>query len=355
MIQNDFIPAKTIRQIILLVIVIGLGYLLYKELHFMFGAFLGSIALYMLMRKSMFKLVYQRKWKKSLAAALLLVVSLVVIVLPLAWVVNTLVAELAPIVTDTAKIEQAINSIHDYLEKNYKFDILSKENVQKLPGIITGLGSSVVSHTLNTLTNIVIMYFLLWFMLVNGGDMERWIRASLPLKNTNVSKLMKETHDVVLSNTIGIPVLGAVQGIIAIIGYYMFEVEKPILWGIITGITSVIPFVGTMAAWVPITIFSFAKGDTTNGYWLMFWGFFIIGGSDNIFRFILQKYLADIHPIITVFGVIIGLSLFGFLGLIFGPLIISLFLLLVRIYYDEFVNTPEPPLIEEKASPREGD
>jgi predicted PurR-regulated permease PerM len=263
------------------------------------------------------------------------------------------VAELAPIVTDTAKIEQAINSIHDYLEKNYKFDILSKENVQKLPGIITGLGSSVVSHTLNTLTNIVIMYFLLWFMLVNGGDMERWIRASLPLKNTNVSKLMKETHDVVLSNTIGIPVLGAVQGIIAIIGYYLFDVEKPILWGIITGITSVIPFVGTMAAWVPIAIFSFAKGDTTNGYWLVFWGFIVIGGSDNVFRFILQKYLADIHPIITVFGVIIGLSMFGFLGLIFGPLIISLFLLLVRIYYDEFVNTPDPPMVEEKTGPQE--
>jgi len=141
----------------------------------------------------------------------------------------------------------------------------------------------------------------------------------------------------VVSNTVGIPVLGAVQGVVAMIGYYMFDIDKPMLWGVITGIASVIPFVGTMAAWVPLTILTFANGDTTNGYWLTFWGLIVIGGSDNVFRFVLQKYMADIHPIITVFGVIIGLNMFGFLGLIFGPLLISLFIMLVRIYYDEFV------------------
>jgi predicted PurR-regulated permease PerM len=92
-----------------------------------------------------------------------------------------------------------------------------------------------------------------------------------------------------------------------------------------------------MAAWVPLTILTFANGDTTNGYWMAFWGLIVIGGSDNVFRFVLQKYMADIHPLITVFGVIIGLNMFGFLGLIFGPLLISLFILLGRIYYDEFV------------------
>jgi predicted PurR-regulated permease PerM len=145
----------------------------------------------------------------------------------------------------------------------------------------------------------------------------------------------------VLSNTIGIPVLGAIQGIVAMIGYFMFGVENAVVWGVVTGIASVIPFVGTMAAWVPLTILTFANGDTTNGYWLAFWGLVVIGGSDNVFRFILQKYIADIHPLVTVFGVIVGLNLFGFLGLIFGPLLFSLFVVLVRIYYDEFVIPDE--------------
>jgi predicted PurR-regulated permease PerM len=208
--------------------------------------------------------------------------------------------------------------------------------MQKIPGFIADMGGSLISATLSTVTNLIIMYFVLYFMLVKSGEMERWIRQKLPLSNTNTSKLLGEIRSVVVSNTIGIPVLGAVQGIVAMIGYFMFGIQEPILWGVITGIASVIPFVGTMAAWVPLTILSFAHGDTTNGYWLIFWGLIVIGGSDNVFRFVLQKYMADIHPLITVFGVIIGLNMFGFLGLIFGPLLISLFFLLVRIYNDEF-------------------
>jgi predicted PurR-regulated permease PerM len=142
----------------------------------------------------------------------------------------------------------------------------------------------------------------------------------------------------VMSNSIGIPVLGLVQGIVAMIGYSLFGVKEPVLWGIITGIASVIPIIGTMAAWVPLTVLTFAQGDTSNGIWLGVWGLIVIGGSDNVFRFILQKYLADIHPLVTVFGVIFGLNLFGFMGIIFGPLLISLFILLIRIYFDEFVH-----------------
>ena len=322
----------------MLALITVLGITLYKELHFMLGAFLGAIALYIILRRPMFALVYQKKWHKAIAASALLVLSFVVIVLPLAWVVNKLIDELAPILSNTQGIEQSLQSIEAYIQRRFEIDLMSQDNLQKIPGIIANLGTKVVSTTLQTLTNLVVMYFLLWFMLMNGGPMERWLRQNLPLKNTNTNKLLRQTHDVVLSNTIGIPVLGAIQGLVAMIGYFMFGVDKPILWGIITGISSVIPFVGTMAAWVPIAIFSFAKGDTVNGYWLVFWGLVVIGSSDNVFRFILQKYLADIHPIITVFGVIIGLNMFGFLGLIFGPLIISLFLLLIKIYYDEFVN-----------------
>lgn len=332
----DQIHPKVVRQLLLLIVVFALGVLIYKEMHFMLGAFMGALALYMIMRIAMFYLVYQKKWRRSLAALMLMLASLIMIVMPLAWVVNVLIDALKPMLQDTSRLEANMHSIDKYIHDNYGIDILSAEMLQKIPGFIAGIGGSLISATLSTVTNLIIMYFVLYFMLVKSGEMERWIRHKLPLSNTNTSKLLGEIRSVVVSNTIGIPVLGAVQGIVAMIGYYMFGIDKPILWGVITGIASVIPFVGTMAAWVPLTILSFANGDTTNGYWLAFWGLIVIGGSDNIFRFVLQKYMADIHPLITVFGVIIGLNLFGFLGLIFGPLLISLFFLLVRIYNDEF-------------------
>ena len=70
---------------------------------------------------------------------------------------------------------------------------------------------------------------------------------------------------------------------------------------------------------------------------LLIFGFGIIGTIDNVLRFTLLKKLGNVHPLTTVFGVIIGLNLFGFIGLIFGPLMISLFMLLLRIYSSEFV------------------
>lgn len=340
---SNQIHPKTIRQVLLLGIIGVLGYTLVQSISYMLSAFLGALALYMLMRLPMFYLVFHRKWNRNLAAALMMLLSLIVIVMPLAWVIDVLIEAFTPMLKDTSKLEQAIKRIDAYLSEKYRFDLLSNDLLSRIPAIASKFGAQLISATLSTLTNLVVMYFLLYFMLVRSGDMERWIRHNLPMKNINSTRLLHETRDVVVSNTIGIPVLGAIQGIMAMLGYYMFGIEKPVLWGVITGIASVIPFVGTMAAWVPLTILTFANGDITNGYWLTFWGLVMIGGSDNIFRFILQKYIADIHPLITVFGVIIGLKMFGFLGLIFGPLLISLFLMLTRIYYDEFVKdgTPE--------------
>lgn len=339
----DQISSRTIRQLLLLTVIFLLAYFLYAELHFMLAAFLGAIALYVLLRQPMFKLVYDRRWPRWLAATLLMFSSFLVIVLPLSWVVGRLIEEFTPFLKDTTAIQNSILQIDHYLTDRYKINILSQATMDKIPSVIASIGTKLIGATLSTLMNLVIMYFVLWFLLMHCNEIERWIRHKIPLKNTNTMQLLRESQHVVLSNTIGIPVLGVVQGIVAMIGYYMFNVEKPILWGIITGVASVIPFVGTMAAWIPLSVLTFARGDTENGYWIFAWGLLVIGSSDNIFRMILQKYTADIHPLITVFGVIIGLNMFGFLGLIFGPLLISLFMVLVRIYYDEYVTNHDAP------------
>jgi len=97
------------------------------------------------------------------------------------------------------------------------------------------------------------------------------------------------------------------------------------------------PVVGAALIYVPLTVMMFAQGHTGKGIAMGIWGFGFIGLVDNLFRFILNKRLGNIHPLITIFGVIVGVQLFGFIGLIFGPLLISLFILLLRIYSSEFI------------------
>jgi predicted PurR-regulated permease PerM len=88
--------------------------------------------------------------------------------------------------------------------------------------------------------------------------------------------------------------------------------------------------------WIPLAIYTLSLGAQWQGIGVALWGFLVIGSVDNIARFVLQRKLADVHPLITIFGVIIGINLFGFIGVVFGPLLISMFLLLVKIYLNEF-------------------
>ena len=90
--------------------------------------------------------------------------------------------------------------------------------------------------------------------------------------------------------------------------------------------------------YVPLTIMFFVQGNTWQGIAMGVWGFGVIGLVDNLFRFILNKKIGDIHPLNTIFGVIIGIQLFGFIGLIFGPLLISLFIVFLKVYSNEFLT-----------------
>jgi predicted PurR-regulated permease PerM len=245
---------------------------------------------------------------------------------------------LLPLIEDPRIIVTNVNKIDKFVNQKFHIELFSATNLEKLPAIATTVGSKVLGGTLSMVLNVVIMYFILWFMLIKSAEMERSLRNNLPLKYSNVNKVLQETRGMVVSNTVGIPVLAVCQGILAIIGYSIFGVNEPVLWGIVTGIASVVPFVGTTIIWLPVALLQFAQGNTISGWWLLAWGAIIVGTMDNVIRFILQKYMADVHPLITVFGVIVGLNLFGFLGLIFGPLLFSLFLLLFRIYTDEFIS-----------------
>ena len=97
-----------------------------------------------------------------------------------------------------------------------------------------------------------------------------------------------------------------------------------------------VPVIGAGLAYIPICAILYANGHGNTAIILMIYCIVVVGTADHVFRFALQKKLGDIHPLITIFGVIVGLELFGFIGLIFGPILIALFILLIRIYLNEF-------------------
>ena len=157
-----------------------------------------------------------------------------------------------------------------------------------------------------------------------------------------------------MANAIGIPVVAIGQGLIALIGYLIFGAPSAILLFALTCVASMLPIVGAAIIYIPVCIFMIAEGNVGPGLGLAAYCIIVVGLTDNLLRFTLLKKLENIHPLNTVFGIIMGINLFGFMGLIFGPILISITILLIQVYRDEFgeddreLIMPEPTEIEEK-------
>jgi predicted PurR-regulated permease PerM len=186
-----------------------------------------------------------------------------------------------------------------------------------------------------------IMYFMLFYMLTARKQWKESLSTYLPLKKENLNLISDESRALVQSNAIGIPLVAILQGLVALVGFIIFGIEDALFWFVVTAIGSMIPFVGTALGILPVIILQLSQGDTFSAVAIGIWGFTVVGVTDNLFRLFVQRRLADVHPMITLIGVIVGVPLFGFIGLIFGPLLVSLFLLLVKIYKHEYGNSDD--------------
>lgn len=336
--MNNTINSNLIRQIFFIAVIVFLGITLFRELWFFASAFLGSVTFYVIMRKRMFYLTEVKGWRKGVTAWVLMLLSFFVILVPIGVLGNILYSKISDIVTHSGQYLNTLKITVAHIKDKIGYEIVTPNTINQLGPYIAQLLPKVLGVTVNTLTLIASMYFILYFMLMNGRAMEQALYEYIPLKDENVVLIGQEVKRMVVSNTIGIPLIALAQGVVGLIGYLVIGIQEPWLWFVATAIAGMMPVVGAALIYVPLTISLFAQGETGRGIAMAVWGFGLIGTTDNLFRFVLNRRLGNIHPLITIFGVILGVQLFGFIGLIFGPLLISMFLLLLRIYSSEFMG-----------------
>ncbi|MFN8357629.1 MAG: AI-2E family transporter [Spirosomataceae bacterium] len=333
---SNSIPNQLLRQLAILLIIIVLGGVLFWYLRTFLPALLGAYTLYILLRRYNIALTKKRNWNPKLAAAVLMLISFLVLALPIYGLGQMLYNSHTLAISEYATIFDSIKSYIEEVEKNYNMDLIDEQSFDQVSVWATNTAQEVLNSTLNGITSIAILYFLLYFMLTDWQVMEKNLLNLIPLKSQNASTVRRELNRLVFANAIGIPVIGVVQGIAGLIIYVILGVPNPILWFVVTCIASMIPILGSALAYIPVSILLFSMGLPTKGLIMLTYGVVVIGSVDNVFRIWLQNKLGDTHPIVTLFGVIIGVKLFGFIGLIFGPILISLFLLLLKIYTVEF-------------------
>jgi len=338
--MNQIAP-KIIRQIFVLLLILLTGSLIFREMIPYLSGVLGAITFYILLRHLMKKLVHGYKWKSSLAALTLMLGSFIIVMIPLSGFGIMLGNKISEAANNSEKVINAFKEQVGRLESKSGMDINSQIDTKSITTWLSESLQNMAGNTFNLFIAIGLMYFILYFMLTNRKQLRQSLRHYIPMNTESINEIGSEIQAMVKSNAIGIPLVALAQGIIALIGFFIFGIEDPFFWFVIVTIGSMIPFVGTLIGIIPVFILTLSTGDSTQAWGILIYGIVVVGSTDNIIRLYVLQKLDDVHPLITLIGVIVGVPLFGFIGLIFGPLLVSIFMALVKIYKEEYGKSAE--------------
>jgi predicted PurR-regulated permease PerM len=320
------------RNNIVLVAIIGLGCFLVYALSGLFSSILGAIVLFTIFRPVYLYLVEKKNWNKSLVALLIILTSLIVIVIPFLSLSIMIIDKIGSINRNTFPLQEWVSKIDSFAASHLNQPKLAENSLQKLGTYVTELFPSIISSAVNIILTLLGLYFLLYFMLTQIKEFEAGLLKYAPFREQHALKFAQTLRNSTYSNVLGQGIIAVTQGTLLAMGFYAVGIPDAVFWGVIGSFISFLPVVGAPTLCIPASIIMFATGHTLKGIIILVYGLLIIGNIDNVLRMIINKRIGNTHPIISVIGVFIGLPLFGILGLVFGPLLLSYFLLLLEIY-----------------------
>ena len=198
--------------------------------------------------------------------------------------------------------------------------------------------TNVVSNLPETLLKAAVASFTFFFALKDGKRLIEYFKSFSPIKKETEDKILKQLKEITNSVLIGHILVGVIQGLFAGVGYFIFGVPNVILLTFLTSIAAVIPILGAWLIWVPVDVYLFASGNTVAGIGLLIYGTFVISLIDNVIRTLVISRRTKINTWAVLIGMLGGLLVFGFLGLIIGPLILSYVILVIEIYRNSTIE-----------------
>ena len=312
--------------------IIILGCFLVYALSGLFSSILGAIVLFTIFRPVYLFFVEKKHWNKTAVALLIMLTSLIVIIIPLLSLSILVVNKISGLNLRSFDLQGWISKIDDYAGYHFNQPHIAENTLQKLGTYATDLFPSILGSAASIFVTLLVLYFLLYFMFVQIHEFEAALLKYAPFREQHALKFAVALRTSTYSNVLGQGIIAVTQGILLANGFWIFGVPDPIFWGVIGAFISFLPVVGAPTLSIPAGIWLLAQGHTVKGILELAYGLLFIGNVDNFLRMIINKRIANTHPLISIIGVFIGLPLFGILGLVFGPLLLSYFLLLLEIY-----------------------
>lgn len=306
------------------IITLILAYLLWPYVN----AFIGSLIIFFILRP-LYNFFVKKLWLgKSFSAILTIFISMLILLIPFIILINFSI-------TQTQDLFESGTIISEGLQ-NFIIKYNLQVYISELGNFIEKLLLGTVQNIPHIIISLTIMYFILFYLLINEKVIDDKIIEFIPFGKRNSLKLLNEFKNIINSGVISTGIIAIIQGFLIWLGFIFFGIRGAVLWGFIGAIVSFLPIIGTAIIWLPISLFGLVQGDYTIGIGFLIWGLFL-SNIDNLIKPFLQKKIGKIHPIISLVGIFIGIPIFGIFGIVTGPLLLSYFLLTLKMFQEEYL------------------
>ena len=330
-----------------------------------FGAVFWAVVLTLLFMPLFRRLRARLRGRDTLAAVATLLICLLIVVVPLAFIIGAMVDEAASFTQRVrsgelnlpAYFQQVVDALPAWLHGLLsRFGLLSMQDVgAKLSAALVQGGQAITGHalaigqnTLLLLVNLGLMLYLLFFFLRDGRELALLVRSAVPMQAAHASYLLHKFATVVRATVKGTVVVALVQGLLGGLAFAVLGIHGAVLWGVTMAVLSLVPAVGAALIWAPVAIYLLATGSPVAGIGLAAWGVGVMGMVDNLLRPLLVGKETKLPDFLVLLSTIGGISVFGVNGFVIGPAIAALFVAAWALFSvaenDASEATPPPPV-----------
>lgn len=346
------LPRSLINRYIAIGLIFALGSIVFFATNNFQSAIFGSLILFALFYPLNNMLVTRYNLNSTLAAIIVILISIVAVLVPLITVLIVLINGVISIISDNLTTLNDLSAnlpdnpffdtelyngytINDGLANiNLDFGALANNLANFLQNLLSGTAKTVG----NLFLQLTIMFFILFYLLKDYKRLGKVAVKYSPFTKKNTLEIFNEFKSQTNANILGSATTSLAQGIILGFGFWIFGIEEALFWGFVGFVVAFIPVIGPILVWLPASIILLLNGNLFGAIGIFIWGSVLVSFSDNVVRIGTNKRIADIHPLISLIGIFIGIPVFGILGIVLGPALLSLFLMFIKIFYEEYIE-----------------
>lgn len=283
--------------------------------------------------------------RPGLSAMLSCLLVVLTVVLPLTLLTMAVAEELGKVVPNlpsqlsqlTDRQTTVFGRVSQWIENRFGIDTLRSqefmlEQVKRSSEFLLGLSWNLMGNIVSGIVKAFFVVFTMYYLFRDGEKIVDKLPAALPLSRDQSEAIIVRTQEVVSASVYGVVTIAALQGFLGGIAFWALGIPSPVLWAVLMGFVCMIPIAGSFLVWLPLAIYLMINGHWTKAVMLIVWGAAVVSTVDNFLRPKLIGNQTRLHELFVFFSVLGGISVFGVLGLVLGPVVLAITLGLLQTF-----------------------